>query len=113
MSMKPRSPKPSKPGQDSQQDKPLSLQEKTDFAKMQQSRYSQIAATPGLSLPAALAARNLARSYGAAAVLGEKAQAYNQELDDPAAQADLMRTLGISPSRPGPQSNSAPENPPS
>jgi hypothetical protein len=45
-----------------------------------------------LSLPAALAARNMARSSQAAVTLGEKALAYRQENDQ-----NLARVLGISP----------------
>lgn len=96
------SPKPKKPqpnsNQDSQQpERPLSLQEKLQQAQSQQQRFALLAADPSLSLPAALAARSLARSYGAAATLGQKALDYEAQVNDPESQGMLMRALGINP----------------
>jgi hypothetical protein len=76
---------------------PLSLQEKLDQARRDLARWSHIAADPDLSPAAALAARNAARSSQAAVILGEKALAYELAVNDPVAQASLMRLLGISP----------------
>jgi hypothetical protein len=58
---------------------PPSLQEKLDQARRDVVKWSRIAADPELSLPAALAARNMARSSQAAVTLYEKALAYQQE----------------------------------
>jgi hypothetical protein len=76
---------------------PLSLQDKLEAARADLAKWSQIAADPELSLPAALAARNVARSSQAAVTLYEKALLHQQQENDPAAQASLMRLLGISP----------------
>ena len=65
-----------------------------------------MAESPNLSLPAALAARNLARSYRAATVLYGKALQNQQAENDPDSQADLMRALGINPLLPGPRASS-------
>jgi hypothetical protein len=68
----------------------LSLQEKLDQARADLAKWSQLAASPNLSPPAALAARNMARSSQAAVTLGEKALAYQQE-----SHQNLARVLGI------------------
>ena len=66
-----------------------------------------------LAGPAALAARQLARSYGAAVTLGQKALLNQQAENDPDSQNDLMRALGISPLLPDQQTSTASQNPPS
>jgi hypothetical protein len=76
---------------------PMSLPEKLAQARADVAKWSQIAALPNLSPSAALFARNMARSSQAAVTLGEKALAYQQQENDPEAQANLMRLLGISP----------------
>src|ERR1700734_4033000 len=92
-----------------QQQQPLTLQQKLQYAEQQRDKYSQIAADPSLSLAGALAARQLARSAGAAATLFQKAQANQDAENQP--NADLMRVLGISPSLQGQPPNSAPPSP--
>jgi hypothetical protein len=59
---------------------PQSLHEKLEAAKADAAKWSQIAASPGLSPTAALAARNMARSCQAAVTLGEKALARDASL---------------------------------
>lgn len=54
----------------------MTLQQKLQYAEQQRDKYSEIAASPHLSLPAALAAQQSVRSYQAAVTLFEKAQAY-------------------------------------
>ena len=91
---------------------PPSLQQKLQFAQAQRDRWSKVAADPNLSLGAALLARQAARSYAAAATLGEKALANSQAENDPASQSLLMRALGISPLLPDQSPTSAPQGPP-
>ena len=66
---------------------------------------------PELSLPAALWARNLARSYRAAVLLGQKASQY-QAQNDKALQATLARALGTSPLPPDQAPSLVPQNSP-
>ncbi len=90
-----------------------SLQAKLAFAQAQKERWSKVASDPDLSLPAALAARQLVRGYTAAETLGQKALQNQQAENDPASQGMLMRALGISPLLPDQSPSSGPQNPPS
>jgi hypothetical protein len=83
----------------------LSLQEKLDQARADLAKWSQIAADPELSLPAALFARNVVRSTQAAVTLGEKALQHQQENDQ-----NLARVLGISRLLPGQAPSLVPGN---
>jgi hypothetical protein len=58
---------------------PPSLPQKLALAQQKAEKYQDLANDPDLSLPAALWARNLARSYRAAALLGQKALAYESQ----------------------------------
>ena len=107
MSTKPQSPK-SKP-----QPEPLSLEQKLQQDQASRDRWNQVAASPDLSLPAALAARQLARSYGAAVTLGQKALLNQQAENDQDSQSQLMRLLGINPLLQDPPPQSDQETPPS
>jgi hypothetical protein len=71
----------------------MSLADKLALAEQKAEKYQDLANDPELSLPAALWARNLARSYRAAVQLGQKAQAYKDQ-NDKALQATLARALG-------------------
>jgi len=75
----------------------MSLLEKGQYARTQRDKYNRIATAPSLSPEAAVAARNLARSYAAAVTLYEKAVEYERQVNDPQSQAELMRALGIKP----------------
>ena len=100
---KPKGSQPQKPEQ-----APPSLPEKLDQARADLAKWSQIAASPNLSLQAALFARNVARSSQAAVTLGEKALLHQQENDQ-----NLARVLGISRLLPDQAPSLVPENPPS
>ena len=93
-----KSPQP-KPNEQPQ----MSLSEKLALAEQKAAKYQDLANDPDLSLPAALWARNLARSYRAAVLLGQKAKQY-QDQNDQALHRTLARALGTSPlpSRPSP-----------
>jgi hypothetical protein len=96
----------SKPSKKEEAQPVLSLPEKLQLAQSRADHWSQIAADPDLSLPAALFARNAARSYQAAATLGQKALAYQaspEKQEWEALQARLARSLGIIPSLPDQQ----------
>ena len=71
--------KPQKPQSIGQLLPSMSLQQKLQYAEQQRDKYSRVAASPDLSPPAALAARQLVRSYQAAVTLCEKAQAYESQ----------------------------------
>ena len=101
------------PSQKKQPQVPLSLDQKLLYAQSQRDKYNQVAASPDLPLPAALAARNLARSYGAATLLFQKAQAHEAAENDQDSQNSLMRLLGISPLLPDRPPPSDQETPPS
>jgi hypothetical protein len=73
------------------------LQEKTDFARVQRDRYAKLAAAPEMSPEARAAAHQLARSCGAAVILYERAIEYERQLNDRESHAKLMRSLGIRP----------------
>jgi hypothetical protein len=75
----------------------MTLQEKVRDARHKLDCWTRIAADPDLSPPAARFARNVARSYQAAATLGEKALQYERQVNDRESQARLMRSLGIKP----------------
>jgi hypothetical protein len=112
--MKPKSGKSSK--QPQEQPEPLSLDQKLQAAQASADRWNQVAASPSLNLPAALAARQLARSYGAATTLYQKALDNQKAENEP--NPELMRVLGIkdsgiNPSRLGQQPPSPGGNPPS
>ena len=85
--------------QRAQPKQPLSLDQKLQLAQQSRDQYAELANNPELTLPAALAARNLARSYGAATQLYQKAKDNQAAENDPDSQNDLMRALGISPLR--------------
>jgi hypothetical protein len=74
-----------------------SLPEKLEQARTDVAKSKRIAADPELSLRAALAAWNLARSSQAAATLFEKALQYERQVNDSESQARLMKSLGIKP----------------
>jgi len=79
--------KPSKPWES------MSLEQKGQYTLAQLDKWTEIAACPNLSSGAALAAKNLARSYAAAVTLYEKALAHQAQTRD--RQAALMRMFGI------------------
>ena len=109
-----KSPKPGKPKSNKHEPQKveLSLPQKVEQAQADVEKWNQIAAYPGLSLPAALFARNMARSSQAAVTLGNKALTYQDDSRE-ALEANLNRTLGISPSLPVMSPSLAPQNPPS
>jgi hypothetical protein len=74
---------------------PLSLPEKLALAQQNAAKWQDLANDPDLSLPVALWARGLARSYRAQSQLYQKASQY-QEQSDKALQATLARALGTS-----------------
>ena len=75
----------------------MSLLEKIQSDRTLRDQYNRIAASPKLSPAAAIAARQIARSYAAAVTLGEKALEYERQINDPQSQAESMRALGIIP----------------
>jgi hypothetical protein len=99
----PAKPKPSEPNrkpqllQKQEEWEALSLPERQAYALSQRDKWQRIMNRPELSPQAALAARNLYRSYSAAVRLGEKALEYEARVNDPQAQAANMRALGIKP----------------
>ncbi len=107
--MKSAKPKPNAP-------KPLSLAEKLQQDQAEAQRWNQVANNPDLSLPAALFARNMARSSQAMLELSQKALAYQDESQRNQQQAlagNLDRALRIA-RLPQEQAPSlAPQNPPS
>jgi hypothetical protein len=113
MKSQPQKPKPQK----SKEAKPvLSLPEKLQQAQAEVQRWNGLAANPDLSLPAALFARNMARSSQAAATLYQKAADYQnspEKQEQEALQARVARSLGTIPSLPGQQPSSDQDNPPS
>lgn len=94
-----------------EQNQPLSLEQKLAEDRSNADRWGQVAESPNLSLPAALAARNVARSYRAAVVLSQKALQNQQAENDPEAQNQLMLALGINPLLPGPATKSKNQKP--
>jgi len=108
MKSKPQPSRTSKPApQESQQPVP-SPQEKPAQALAERDRWLRIAASPSLSPKAAAWAASVARSYQAAAQLGQKALDYRQERDQ-----NLQKVLLITPSPPAPPPVSEQGNPPS
>lgn len=93
-----------------EQNQPLSLEQKLAEDRSNADRWGQVAESPNLSLPAALAARNVARSYRAAVVLSQKALQNQQAENDPEAQNQLMLALGINPLLPAPAPSSKAKN---
>jgi hypothetical protein len=118
MKSKPQKPKSSgKPAREPE--KPvLSLQEKVEQDQADTVKWNQIAAYPGLSQPAALFAKNMARSSQAALTLSQKALAYQagqlpEKEQQEALDAHLAAVLRLPPSllEPSP-SLQPPANPP-
>jgi hypothetical protein len=93
----PRGSQPSTPSRQQQEERPLTLQEKLQEVQAKADHYERLAADPNLSRGAALAARQLAVSFGAAVSLYQKAIEHEEKINDPVAQANLMRSLGIPP----------------
>jgi len=93
-----------------EQNQPLSLEQKLAEDQSNADRWGQVAESSNLSLPAALAARNVARSYRAAVVLSQKALQNQQAENDPEAQNQLMLALGINPLLPATAPSSKAKN---
>src|SRR5436190_3622338 len=77
MSSQPKKPKSS--GSKEPADKVPTMQERLEHAQAQRERWKRLSLQPGLSPQAALAARELAISWQAAAELGEKAVRHEQQ----------------------------------
>jgi len=58
----------------------MNLAAKLELSRANAAKWSAIAASPNMSVPATIAAQQLARSYRAAVILGEKAQSYENDV---------------------------------
>jgi hypothetical protein len=99
--------KPSK-GSSKSKPKPLTPQEKLALAQQKQDLWSKVAADPGQTPESAAAASQLSRSWGAAALLAQKALAPPPAPQDPNSPDPFLgKLLGMDQS-PEPQQSSSP-----
>jgi hypothetical protein len=70
------------------------IAEKLALARQNAEQYAALADNPRMSPAAALAARNLARSYKAARMVYEKALAYRKDQENRARLAELVEVAG-------------------